>query len=79
MKIRLSEDRHQSIITAFVELYQKEFDEELSPYRAETILEFFVQKLGPVAYNQAIQDARSFILRKMEDLDSEFYFPEEEG
>ena len=40
------------------------------------LVEFFVQRLGPTVYNQAIQDARGFLLEKLEDLDVEFYEPD---
>ena len=54
-------------------LHRKAFDEELSPFRAEQILDFFVKTLGPSMYNQAIQDARKFMAERLEDLDATFY------
>ena len=59
------------------EFYSEELDEELSSYQAELMLEFFMKTLGPPVYNQAISDARAFMLGKLEDLDAEFYEPEE--
>ena len=77
LRIQLSEERKRDLLQALGELYQEAFDEELSPYRAERLLEFFVKALGPTVYNQAIQDARAFVLEKLEDLDAEFYEPDE--
>ena len=54
-----------------------EFDEQLSPYRAQRILDFFIKALGPPLYNQAISDARAFMSHKLDDLDAEFYQPED--
>jgi len=51
-------------------MYAQEFDEELSAFRAEHILTFFVRSLGPSVYNQAIQDARKFMAERLEDLDA---------
>lgn len=73
MRIRLSEDRKQAILRALRDFYLEVFDEELSTFRAEQILRFFVTTLGPPIYNQAIQDARGFMFEKLEDLDGEFY------
>lgn len=73
MRIRLSEDRKQAILRALRDFYREVFDEQLSTFRAEQILRFFVATLGPPVYNQAIQDARSFMFEKLEDLDGEFY------
>jgi uncharacterized protein (DUF2164 family) len=73
LRIRLSEERRATLLRLFTDCYREEFDEELSRFRAEKILDFFVRGLGPSIYNQAIQDARRFLLAKLEDLDVEFY------
>jgi uncharacterized protein (DUF2164 family) len=72
-RIRLSDERKQGIIKSFNTFYYDEFDEKLSEFRAEQILDFFIKVLGPAVYNQAIQDARAFITEKLEDLDAEFF------
>jgi uncharacterized protein (DUF2164 family) len=77
MRIRLSAERRAAILALLKSLFLTEFDEELSTYRAERILDFFVKALGPSVYNQAIQDARKFMLERLEDLDSEFYEAED--
>ena len=78
-RIRLEDDRKQNILTGLTHFFGEEFDEVLSPYQAERLLEFFTQKLGPAVYNQAIQDARKFLLQKLEDLDAEFHEPDPHG
>ena len=77
MRMRLSDDRKQAVLNLLTAFYLDEFDEELSSYQAERLLEFFMKNLGPPVYNQAISDARAFMLGKLDDLDSEFYEPEE--
>lgn len=77
MRIRLSDERRNEILGRLIGMYSEEFDEELSPFRAEQILTFFVRSLGPSVYNQAIQDARQFMADRLEDLD--VTFREEEG
>lgn len=56
--------------------FLEEFDEELSAFRADQILDFFLAVLGPQVYNQAVQDARKFMQERLEDLDGEVYQPE---
>ena len=73
MKINLSDERRNDLLRSVTALYHSEFDEDLSGFRAELILDFFLKALGPVVYNQAIQDARAFITEKLDDLDAEFY------
>lgn len=77
MEINLNEDRKKAILAKLGAFYAKDFDEDLSPFRAEQLLDFFVKVLGPPIYNQAVTDARAFIMAKLDDLDAEFYAPEE--
>jgi len=76
MQIELSDDNRQTLISGVAKFYDNEFGEELSPFRAEQLLDFFIKALGPGVYNQAIHDARSFMQEKLEDLDTDFYIPE---
>ena len=73
-KIELTEARRNALLRSFTAFYKVEFDEELSQFRAEQIFDFFIKALGPAVYNQAIQDARGFMMEKLEDLDTDFYF-----
>ena len=77
MQFKLSEERKQLVLSALGGFFSEAFDDEVCPYRGERILAFFLKSLGPPLYNQAISDARSFMLRKLDDLDVEFYQPEE--
>jgi uncharacterized protein (DUF2164 family) len=79
LRIKLSEERRAAILRLFKDAYREEFDEEISDFRAEKVIDFFVRTLGPSVYNQAIQDARKFMLAKLDDLDVEFYETEAPG
>ena len=76
MSIRLDETRKSAIARALGEFYRDVFDEDLSDYQAQRLLEFFVEHLGPPVYNQAVQDARAFVLDRLDDLEGEIYKPE---
>ena len=39
-------------------------------------MDFVLESLGPPIYNQAVQDARVFMVRKLDDLDGEVHEPE---
>jgi len=76
MRITLSDERKQTILGRLTAVYSDEFDEDLSTFQADRILDFFIKNLGPPIYNQAILDAQKYITDKLEDLDSEFYEPD---
>ncbi len=78
MHIRLSDDRRTRLLEHTALFFNDELDQEISPFQAERLLDFFVKELGPPVYNQAIQDARGFVQSKLEDLEGEFYEPLED-
>ncbi len=75
MGISLSDDRREQLLLALEGFYLEDFDERLSRFRAEQILDFMLTSLGPPIYNQAVQDARVFMQRKLDELDGEVYAP----
>jgi uncharacterized protein (DUF2164 family) len=78
MTLSLDESRRTRLISEMQGFFLTEFDEEVSTFRAEQVLDFFLGTLGPQVYNQAVQDARGFMLKKLEDLDGEVHVPEQE-
>lgn len=77
MTLSLEKNRRTAICTSLKSFYKAEFDENLSDFRAEQLVDFMLNQIGPSQYNQAIQDARKFISEKLDDLDTEFYLSEE--
>jgi uncharacterized protein (DUF2164 family) len=73
MKIRLSADRRAALLETLTAYYAVEFGETLSPFRAETLLDFFVRELGPPVYNQGVRDAVAFLQAKLTDIEGEVY------
>lgn len=71
----LSDDRRNQLLLGLEGFYLEQFDEELSRFRAEQLLDFLLSSLGPPIYNQAVQDARAFMQRKLDELDGEVYAP----
>lgn len=76
MMVQLDQDRRETLIGRLRGFYLEDFDEELSAFRAEQLLDFFLEAVGPQIYNQAVQDSRSWMQRKLDDLDGEVHVPE---
>ena len=55
------------------QLFSKEFDEKLSDFRASEIVDLMLRTLGPAIYNQGVQDARTHMQIKLDDLEGEIY------
>ncbi len=76
-QIELSPDQRQRLAGQLQSLFQSEFDENLSEFRAEQILDLMLGTLGPGIYNQAVQDVRAHLQSKLDDLDGEVYVDEQ--
>ena len=73
MAIDLDDERRAQLIKKLQGFFLEEFDEDLSAFRAEGVLDFFVETLGPSIYNQGVEDARVFMSKKLDDLDAEIH------
>lgn len=77
MRIKLTAERRERMVRAIQKYFGERFDEPISPFKAEQLLDFFVRELGPPVYNQAIRDAHAFVQEKLTDLEGEFYEPDD--
>jgi uncharacterized protein (DUF2164 family) len=73
MRIQLAPDRRSALIRSVQAYFEEEFDERLSEFRAEALLDFFVRELGPAVYNQGVRDACGAMQGKLNDLEGEVY------
>lgn len=75
-RIVLADERRAALQHELAKLFAERFDEELSDFRSDALVDFFLRHLGPAVYNQAIADARGFMLERLDDLDAELFEPE---
>jgi uncharacterized protein (DUF2164 family) len=73
LKVTLDAERRTRLIAHLQKLFSKEFDEQLSDFHAEQIIDLMLRTLGPAVYNQAVQDVRSHFQAKLDDLESEIF------
>ncbi|MGN4838587.1 DUF2164 family protein [Bacillus cereus group sp. MYBK150-2] len=51
----------------------KKFELDLSSLEAEYILEFMMKEIGPLVYNQAVEDACKTLRLQMDVIEEEIY------
>ncbi|MGI6344194.1 MAG: DUF2164 domain-containing protein [Bacillota bacterium] len=66
--IELSAEVRQSMLGKIKEFFFNEKDEEISEFQAGILLDFFLENIGPLAYNQAIEDAHKYMAERVEDM-----------
>lgn len=65
----LSKEARKQAITEIQGYFLTERDEELGELAAGFMLDFFLAKIGPSVYNQAIRDAQAYMTEKVEDME----------
>lgn len=73
MEIKLDPGRRRRAVANIQKLFSTEFDETLSDFRAEAVIDQLLNTLGPDIYNQAVQDVRAHLQGKLDDLDGEVF------
>lgn len=67
-KFVISKEKKEKMLTAIIEFFAKERDEELGYLAASLILDFFIEKLGPEFYNQGVYDSYKRMNQMVDDL-----------
>lgn len=77
MKIlTLTPERRQRLIDEMRTLTARDFDIELSVFQAGELVDRMTALLGPAVYNEAVQDVRQHLQRRLDDLDGEVFLDE---
>jgi uncharacterized protein (DUF2164 family) len=73
MAIALESQRRARVVARLQLLFSKEFDEKLSDFQANAVVDLMLKTLGPAVYNQAVQDVRAHMQVKLDDLGGEVF------
>jgi len=73
VEIKLDPARRARAVSSLQAHFAREFDEPLSEFRAEAVIDLMLGTLGPDIYNQAVQDVRAHLQVKLDDLDGEVF------
>lgn len=66
--IELTKEQKDKAITEIQNYFLNERDEEIGTLQGMLLLDFFMEKVGSIVYNKAIEDAKSFMEDKLEDI-----------
>lgn len=70
MDLKLTDTQRNELRSKAIAIYLDVFDEEISDFKADRILDAFVEKLAPAIYNIAIQDMKQFMFTQLEDMEA---------
>ena len=73
IQIRLSDSQRKQLNDEIKAFYLDERGEEIGMIEQIQLLDLFEQKLAPVIYNKALDDAKAWYSQMMDNLESDFY------
>lgn len=73
MKINLTDEQKQQIKDIIHSYFLDERDEDIGIILQEGLLDLFMEEIAPVVYNKALDDAKWWFSRRMNDIESDYY------
>lgn len=71
--LTLSPERRTRLVAELRKLAAQDFDISLSDFQAGELLDRMTALIGPAVYNEAVQDVRLHLQRRLDDLDGEVF------
>jgi uncharacterized protein (DUF2164 family) len=68
MAIELEKSEIKEIVASLQRYCREELELELGEMRAKFLLDYVLEEIAPLAYNQGVKDAGNFLRVKLEDL-----------
>lgn len=72
-KLSLSPERRERLVGELRKMTRRDFDIQLSEFQAGELVDRMAALIGPAVYNEAVQDVRLNLQRRLDDLDGEVY------
>ncbi len=71
--ITLTSEEKKKLQDEIIYYFETERDEKLGIIASESILDFFLDNLGKYIYNKALDDAKLWYGKRMEDVEADYY------
>ena len=75
-EIELSKPQREQAIASIQRYMEENFGEPIGNLAAGNLLNYFLEEVAPVVYNQAISDAQSRLTQRIADLSGELFAEE---
>lgn len=72
-QIKLSDSQREKLNDEIKAFYLEERGEEIGMIEQMQLMELFEQKLAPIIYNRALDDAKRWFAQMMDNIDADYY------
>ncbi len=73
MTIKISTDQRKQALASIERYFRSSMDEPIGSLAADSLLEFFLKEIGPLAYNAAVADVQQRLQTRVMEVDAEVY------
>lgn len=73
LQIKLSDSQKKKLSSEIKAFYLDERGEEIGMIEQMQLLELFEQKMAPVIYNKALDDAKKWFAQMMDNIDCDYF------
>ncbi|AHV99421.1 DUF2164 domain-containing protein [Paenibacillus sp. 7124] len=71
--IKLPKEQREAMLDHIQSYFELERGESIGRLAADSLLDFFMNELGPAVYNQALSDCRTLTAQRMQGLEEDIY------
>ena len=72
-EIKFTSAQKELLIHKLQQYFSTELDQDLAPFDADFLLDFFTKEMGSHFYNQGIYDAQQLLAEKLDDITDEMF------
>lgn len=76
MAIEISKEARKEAVASIERYFQENMEERIGNLAAAALLDFFVEEVGPLIYNQAVSEAQERLQARVSELDIELHADE---
>lgn len=71
--IQLTDEQKRSLMEEIQAFYLDERDEEIGIIHQQQLVDLFLEKLAPIVYNRALDDAMKWYKIQQDNIESDYY------
>lgn len=74
MTIEISKEQHAQAIASIERYFRETMDEKIGNIAAGALLEFFIEEVGPLIYNQAVTEVQERLQTRVMEIEADRKF-----
>lgn len=71
--IKLTDHEKKALEDEIKAMYLDERDEEIGLIELQQLMDLFMENMAPIIYNKALDDAKKWYTRQMDNLEADYY------